>query len=454
MSACGSYQLGHAIKRGSLESVDFPDSWTANPLAEDSDEDSWTATPVAEDSNEETQFQTPISQGSTHCGSSQARSPCDASSGSSPSIDGATLGELWRTLEQQQESRPWNLRPSVGTWRQNLSPKLSPSLLSRREAQQRPSLLEHNMQPVMYPESNVFVAGETVVLKPAGAPGAIAYNVLEVLPKGLQLHPNTGVISGVPAKATAEQSYKVTAWFDNDDCTDCEFTIGIEQPSPQRESEEQKMQPVGYPDSNLFVVGQTVALKPSGARGAIAYNMLQVLPGGLELHPNTGVLSGIPTEASAEQTYKVTAWSDNDDCTACEFTIRIEQHSPQQDDGKQETKQEAHLTCCMPTSDRAGTWQAFHSSPASQHVQGRKAVAYPGSHVYAAGQEVILVPTGARGAIAFTVLQDLPAGLRLHPYTGVIGGIPVEATSEASYKVTAWSDDDECTACELTMQII
>lgn len=80
-------------------------------------------------------------------------------------------------------------------------------------------------------------------------------------------------------------------------------------------------------------------------------------------------------------------------------------------------------------------------------------LAYPEAGSYTIGDEIILQPVVAQNVVAFSVEPYLPAGLALDPYTGVISGRALEAVAEKVYKVTAWSDDDDCSACVLTLQI-
>ena len=99
------------------------------------------------------------------------------------------------------------------------------------------------------------------------------------------------------------------------------------------------------------------------------------------------------------------------------------------------------------------------SSSTQQHAASRTkaqssmALVYPqAADLYAVDDMISLEPIGASQAVAFSVLPELPAGLCMNPYTGLISGRPAQTCAEG-YKITAWSDDDTSVACMLSLRI-
>jgi hypothetical protein len=65
---------------------------------------------------------------------------------------------------------------------------------------------------------------------------------------------------------------------------------------------------LSYPSANVFVANvSTVYLAPNLAGNAMSYTISPALPTGLSFNTNTGVISGVPTVASANTTYTITA---------------------------------------------------------------------------------------------------------------------------------------------------
>lgn len=99
---------------------------------------------------------------------------------------------------------------------------------------------------------------------------------------------------------------------------------------------------------------------------------------------------------------------------------------------------------------------ASTSSGSSARVEGGQhaeesevELAYPDTSSQAEGDMINLTPTGAHGAVAFTVVPVLHPGLKLDPYTGLLSGVLTGDEQELTFKVTAWTDDDECMSCEV-----
>ncbi len=67
-----------------------------------------------------------------------------------------------------------------------------------------------------------------------------------------------------------------------------------------------------YPTPNVFIANvSSVYLSPSVAGNVASYGITPALPAGLSLNTNTGVISGVPTAASASTVYTITATGGN-----------------------------------------------------------------------------------------------------------------------------------------------
>jgi PKD repeat protein len=152
--------------------------------------------------------------------------------------------------------------------------------------------------------SPTYVTGSAITANnPSSTGGAVAsYAVAPALPTGLTLNTTTGVITGTPTVATAATNYVVTATNAAGSTTaTLSITVNAALLPPAN---------LTYtPMSPTYVTGSAItANTPSSTGGAVAsYAVAPALPAGLTLNTTTGVITGIPTTATATANYVVTA---------------------------------------------------------------------------------------------------------------------------------------------------
>jgi hypothetical protein len=147
-----------------------------------------------------------------------------------------------------------------------------------------------------YPGPQVFTVG---------APGTsdvptlnyTGYNSMKVappLPSGLEIDPNTGVISGTPATATPAQSYTFSVFNELGGTAQTSVVIEVNGGA------------FFYSSPAVLATGSAMApLSPRGAAGAASYSVTPPLPSGLAIDPATGVISGTPNSAQPATYYQV-----------------------------------------------------------------------------------------------------------------------------------------------------
>lgn len=195
----------------------------------------------------------------------------------------------------------------------------------------------------------------------------------------------------------------------------------------------------------LFAVGDMVNLQPTGVEQASAFNVVPQLPAGLTLCPYTGIISGCAIEVAAQEKYKVTAWSEFDECMTCEFSLEVETR-------EQQAELFRNTSICATADDFPDESEVCDLQ--DDREDAPEPLAYSVDNVFAVGDNVNLEAAGAAQAVGFTVVPGLPAGLSLNPYTGTIDGCPKEATAEVFCKVTAWDETDGHMSCEVVIRIV
>jgi outer membrane protein OmpA-like peptidoglycan-associated protein len=135
-------------------------------------------------------------------------------------------------------------------------------------------------------------------LSPTNSGGVGTFTISPALPAGLAIDSSTGVISGLPTAGSASGNYTVTATNVAGTSTATVTIAILAKPA------------IAY--SSAKVSGKVdkaiTSLSPTNSGGAAAsWTISPELPAGLSFNPETGVISGTPTEESASASYTVTA---------------------------------------------------------------------------------------------------------------------------------------------------
>ena len=218
----------------------------------------------------------------------------------------------------------------------------------------------------------------------AVAPGADTYRISPTtLPAGLSFSIDDGTIFGTPTTVTASASYTVTAFAGNCASITRTYTFGVVCPT------------ITFTNTTApgGVAGTPYSFS-AGASGANTYTINPTtLPAGLFFNTSTGLISGIPSAATASASYTVTA-----SAGACPNVTQVYTFG---------------VICPIIT---------FTNTTAPGGIVGTP-------YSFSAG---------ASGAGTYTISPTtLPAGLFFNTSTGLISGTPSAATASASYTVTA-----------------
>ncbi|MFM6913427.1 MAG: putative Ig domain-containing protein, partial [Aquirufa sp.] len=223
----------------------------------------------------------------------------------------------------------------------------------------------------------------TVVANPAPT-----FSISPSLPAGLSFNTSTGAITGTPTAGQPATTYTITASNGIAPAASVNFTITVSA-API----------ISYVSPPVYTVGTAIAsLQPTVSGTVTTYSISPILPAGLSLNTSTGAITGTPSAAVSATTYTVTATNAYGSGTA---TLTI-------------------------TTGLAPSNVSYTISNPSITV----------------GQAMVPISpsiTSGSGTLTYTVSPSLPAGLSIHPSTGVISGTPTAAVASATYTVTATS---------------
>jgi hypothetical protein len=156
--------------------------------------------------------------------------------------------------------------------------------------------------PVLsYNGSHAFpaVIGESIALTPAVSGTFGHYTVSPPLPPGLLIDAQSGVISGMPTRASESATYLVTARGAG---VSASFALVLSVTEPPNH--------LSYPSPATGTVGSPFGpLVPRVAGVVEHYAVTPALPPGVALDSNSGVIAGTPSAATALAAYTITASS-------------------------------------------------------------------------------------------------------------------------------------------------
>lgn len=157
---------------------------------------------------------------------------------------------------------------------------------------------------------------------------------------------------------------------------------------------------LAYSDASIvYVQNQAIAANRPNVAGSspVRYSVAPALPAGLEIDPQSGFITGVPSAVTAAAHYTVTATNPAGSATArVQIEVKAEAVAPEQ----------------LRYQDESVVYEAGTSIPPN-------------------------APRNLGGEItSYEISPALPAGLALHRGTGVISGTPRTAAAPASYVVT------------------
>jgi Putative Ig domain len=155
-----------------------------------------------------------------------------------------------------------------------------------------------------YPSPLNAVVGIQMTSAPSVNGTATSYAVSPTLPAGLILDPVSGVISGTPTAPTAQGSYTVTA---SNGTAQSSFTLILTVIPAATTGPPQPPTGLSYSSPLTALAGRALTAVPSVSGAVTSYAVNPALPAGLALDPVSGVISGTPSQPSAQASYTITA---------------------------------------------------------------------------------------------------------------------------------------------------
>lgn len=125
-----------------------------------------------------------------------------------------------------------------------------------------------------------------VVTNPDGV--TITYSTLGILPGGMSIDSNTGVLSGTPSSGTFT-GIQIRLSFSTSHVDSNAFSISVQSTAPT----------IGTVANQSCIAGEAFTFTPSVTNPSsltIVYSMVGTLPPGLSINSSTGVISGTPSQ--------------------------------------------------------------------------------------------------------------------------------------------------------------
>ena len=159
-----------------------------------------------------------------------------------------------------------------------------------------PAITGYTQSPARY-DIDVAIAGNLPLVANGNATG---FAISPALPAGLNFDNTTGAITGTPTAAAASTVYTVTATFAGGIENTFELTLAVLNPGITRYG----VVPATYKVGEAIAPNSPVTF---GVASPSSYTISPVLPAGLVLDPNTGSISGTPTDFATADDYTITA---------------------------------------------------------------------------------------------------------------------------------------------------
>ena len=152
-----------------------------------------------------------------------------------------------------------------------------------------------------------------------GGDSVLTYALTPDLPEGLAFDAETRVLSGMPTEAMAETTYALTATDRDGDVATLTFNLSVAADRVP-----------SFGDATVAALRYAMRMlvriilpEATGGDGMLAYLLFPSLPEGLSFDHEARMLSGMPTEATAEATYTLTALDADGDVASLLFTLEV-----------------------------------------------------------------------------------------------------------------------------------
>ena len=254
---------------------------------------------------------------------------------------------------------------------------------------------------------------EPIVLPEAsGGNGALRYTLLPELPEGVTLDEGSRTISGTPTSPQDLTRYVYRAIDEDGDVVGFAFSLKVLEdlmPGFSASAEDQ----VWTQDSSIGTLELPVA---EGGNGALVYTLSPELPEGLTFEGPRQRIRGTPTTPQAETEYTLTATDEDGDAADLTFSLTVIED----------------LMASFAEGVRNQTWtQDSEIEP-----------------------KVMPEASGGNGALRYTLLPELPAGVSLDEGSRTISGTPTAPQDLTRYVYRAIDEDGDVVGFAFSVKVI
>ena len=244
-----------------------------------------------------------------------------------------------------------------------------------------------------------------------GGDGALTYSITETLPAGLEFTASTRRITGTPTTAQAAAYYTYSVSDADGDRAAILFAITIAE-DLQPSFGDQTIAAKSYTQNSA--VDDTLPAA-TGGDGTLTYSIVGTLPAGLQFNASTRRITGTPTTAEAATSYTYRVTDSDGDTTDLTFTIAI-------------------------AEDLTPSFGGATIS-AKNYTQN------------AAVDDTLPQATGGDGALSYSIVGTLPAGLQFTPSTRKITGTPTGTQAAANYTYRVTDSDGDTADLSFTIAV-